>query len=279
MLNSSSLHVRNENGSNVLSKQDVQMLAQFLDDATCRAQEVERLALQFPGLHLTVEQGYEIQKEGTQLRLGRGEKLLGYKMGLTSEAKRKQMNLDSPVYGPLTDQMRILDSATFSLQGSIHPKIEPEIAFRTKIDLSGKIDLEEALQAIDLVYPALEILDSRYKDFKYFSLPEVIADNCSSSYFILAQNGVNPQGLDLAQLQMKFMIDGNLMHQAVSREISGNPVLSLVQLCEMLGAHGRILPAGSIVLAGAATQAVTLQKGMKIQIEVESLGSASVVVV
>src|SRR5207237_1341689 len=78
-----------------------------------------------------------VQERGIQLRLARGEKIVGYKMGLTSEAKRLQMNLGAPIYGVLTDTMRA--DETLRVAEGVHPKIEPEIAFVTARELRGKI--------------------------------------------------------------------------------------------------------------------------------------------
>ena len=106
---------------------------------------------------------YSIQEEGIRMREKSGEKIIGLKMGLTSEGKRKQMNLDSPLYGVLTDRMQVQNEGVYRLEGSIHPKIEPEIAFMIKSDLKGKVSREEVLQATEAICPCLEILDSRYE--------------------------------------------------------------------------------------------------------------------
>jgi 2-oxo-3-hexenedioate decarboxylase len=130
------------------------------------------------------------------------------KMGLTSEAKRKQMNLDSPVYGVLTDRMQVPAGGVFRLRGFIHPKIEPEIAFRTSRELRGKISREEALDACSSAMAAMEILDSRYVDFKYFSLPDVVADNSSSCMFVLGTAERPPRELDLLHLGRPGAVGG-----------------------------------------------------------------------
>jgi 2-oxo-3-hexenedioate decarboxylase len=256
---------------------EIGKLAGLLDHATLRAYEVERLTLAHPDLN--VSDAYQIQRAGIQLRTARGEKVLGFKMGLTSQAKRQQMNLDTSIFGVLTDRMQVADEGTFSLEGTIHPKIEPEIAFVTCQELKGKPSFAEVLEAIDYACPALEILDSRFKDFKYFSLPDVIADNCSSSYFILGRSRVRITQADLAALEMILKVDGQVVQKALSKEISGNPVYSVLQLCELLNQEGLSLPAGSIVLAGAATQAVTLRAGSQVELTVEQLDSVSVKIV
>ncbi len=244
-------------------------LAKHLDDAMREGREVERLTVAYPNLNLG--DAYLIEDEGVRLREARGERVIGLKMGLTSRAKREQMSLNAAIYGVLTDEMRV--AGTFSLKGAIHPKIEPELAFRVAAPLSGKIDRAEALRAVDLVYPALEILDSRFVGFKYFSLPDVVADNCSSSRFVLGEGVAPPSDPDaLAHLELRMEAEGAPVQAALASEVSGNPLQSIVELCQILAERGRALPAGSIVLAGAATQAVPLAKDMTVKLGIEHLG-------
>ncbi len=253
--------------------------AQYLDRAMQEGREVERITATYP--ELTLEDAYLIQDEGISLRQARGETLTGFKVGLTSRAKREQMKLFSPIYGVLTDRMQTPASGTLSLQGSIHPKIEPEIAFRVGRELKGSISLEQAWDACTAIFPALEILDSRFVGFKYFSLPDVVADNSSSSRFHLGpavdKSELSPQAL--AELKIDMTVDGQTVQTALSSEISGNPLQSIVQLCELLALRGLSLPAGSIVLAGAATLAVPLIAGQKVAIKIERLGETTVSVV
>ncbi len=258
--------------------------ASTLDNAMLEAREMERLTLRFPDLSL--DDAYLIQDEGIKLRSIRGEKQIGLKMGLTSEAKRKQMNLGSPIYGVLTDRMQIQEGSTFLLEGKIHPKIEPEIAFIIGRDLRGKVTREEALAACSGVAAAMEILDSRYIGFNYFSLPDVVADNSSSAFFVLGKihnftgdetdSKFDLSKIDLGKLEMSMEVNGEVVQRATSDAISGDPVMSIVLLSELLESRGLTLPAGSIVLAGAATQAVKMEPGMEIRLSVTSLGSVSV---
>src|SRR5690606_38592007 len=185
-------------------------------------------------------------------------------------------NLNSPLYGSLTTRMQLPNQGKFALAGSIHPKIEPEIAFWIAYDLEAPLDREEVLRACGGVAACMEILDSRYDQFKYFSMEDVIADNSSSSHFVVGEWKRDPSELDLRNLNMKMTVNGDLAQQGNSKDISGDPVVSVIQLCQMLASRGHVLKAGSIVLAGAATAAVELKPGMKIQLEVESLAPVNV---
>jgi 2-oxo-3-hexenedioate decarboxylase len=255
----------------------IETAARTLDDALLEKREVVRLTEAWP--ELSLPDAYRIQDAGIALRVGRGENPIGLKMGLTSRAKREQMNLGSPIYGVLTDRMQIRDGGTFRVPGGIHPKIEPEIAFITNRELRGKIDADEAWAACSGVCAAMEILDSRYVGFKYFSLPDVVADNCSSFMFVLSSRMHDPRTLpreELAGLSLEMRVDGKTVQSALASEISGDPIRSLVQLAELMGERGLSVPAGSIVLAGAATQAVKLAPGMRVELDVPRLGSVRI---
>jgi 2-oxo-3-hexenedioate decarboxylase len=132
------------------------------------------------------------------------------------------------------------------------------------------------LAACTSVGPALEILDSRYRDFKYFSLPDVVADNASSSHVVLPERWVEVEGRNLASVELVMSIDGTPRQRATGAAISGDPVVSVVQLCALLAARGRSLAAGSVVLAGAATVAEPLAAGMEVTLTAGWLGSVSV---
>ena len=244
---------------------DVDRLAKELDEALLGRREIAPLGKAHGDFDL--EMAYRIQERGIALRLVRGEKIVGYKMGLTSAAKRAQMSLGLPIYGVLTDAMRV--EGSLRVGDGVHPKVEPEIAFVTGRQLSGHLSRSEAFAALQGVAPALEILDSRFTGFKYFSLPDVVADNCSSWKFVL---GPVREPRDTGGLAMRMRVDGRLAQEADSNAISGHPLESLVQLVELLP---HPLPAGSIVLAGAATVAEALRPGMEIALEVEGLGSVS----
>ena len=245
---------------------DLDLLARTLDEALTGRREIAPLVQTFGAFDL--QAAYGVQDRGIALRQERGEKIVGYKMGLTSAAKRKQMSLEEPIYGVLTDAMRVQGS--LRVADGVHPKIEPEIAFVTARELQGRITRDQAFAALASAMPALEILDSRFTGFKYFSLPDVVADNCSSWRFALGEP-VAPR--DTGGLRMRMSVNGRVVQETDSNAISGHPLDSLVQLVAMLP---RPLPAGSIVLAGAATVAEKLEPGMVVTLDVEALGSMSV---
>ena len=120
------------------------------------------------------------------------------------------MDLDAPLYGELTDKMHIPNGGVFKMQGQIHPKIEPEVAFFIERELSGVVTRDQVLAACSGVCASLEILDSRYTQFKYFSMEDVISDNSSSSHFILGDKIENFNEIDLKDLDIKMLVNGQV---------------------------------------------------------------------
>jgi 2-oxo-3-hexenedioate decarboxylase len=222
------------------------------------------------------DDAYSIQEAGIAMREQAGEKVIGLKMGLTSKEKRDQMNLDAPLYGVLTDKMQVENTGTYILKGSIHPKIEPEIAFHIKSELKGEVTREEVLAATDSVCAALEILDSRYEGFKYFSMEDVISDNSSSSHYILGPSTNDFKQLKLEDLQMDMLINGEVVKSGNSKAISDDPVISIIQLAQLLAKRGQSIPAGCFVLSGAATTAVNLEARMNVELKVAGLPAMNV---
>jgi 2-oxo-3-hexenedioate decarboxylase len=159
--------------------QDIKALAQRVDDAAHYAKEIPQLSEP-----ITLAEAYAIQKQSVGRRFARGERQVGIKMGFTSREKMIQMGVHDMIWGRLTDRMIVEDGGTTSFRTYVHPRIEPEIAFLLKRELVGTITPLQALSAVEAVAPAVELIDSRYQAFK-FSLTDVVADNSSSSGFVV----------------------------------------------------------------------------------------------
>lgn len=243
--------------------------AKMLHVARNTARPIEQLTAS--GAKITRAEAYDIQEKGISLRELDGEKVVGLKMGLTSEAKRKQMNLDAPLYGVLTDKMEIKNNGEYSLQGKIHPKAEPEVAFMFTKELDSSMSYEDIFSSIKWAAPAIEILDSRYKQFKYFSMEDVISDNSSSSYFIIGNPFPVTSKSNYFDKTLKFFVNGEVAHEGNSNAISDDPLNSILELVKLMEVRGKKVPADVVILAGAATAAVALEPGMTVSLEVEGM--------
>jgi len=157
------------------------------------------------------------------------------------------------------------------LKRYIHPRVEPELAFLLGAPLAGIVTPLQARAALEAVAPALEIIDSRYENFK-FSLSDVIADNASSAGVVIGPWAA--QDVDLGNLGMVMSFNGEVAQAGSSAAILGHPLRALITAARLIGERGGRLEAGDIVLAGAATSAEPLRVGLHVRLEVQMLGAA-----
>lgn len=247
---------------------NTEQLAQILDNAALNAEPVEQLSLTET---FDIDTAYAIQEQLLVCRYERGEKFVGLKMGFTSEAKMKQMGVNDLIWGRLTDKMLIENGGQLNLSEFCHPRVEPEICFLVKKDIDKELTLEEAPEYIDAVAPALEVIDSRYKNFK-FSLEDVVADNCSSSAFVVGE--WHDAVADLSNLKMELIVNHKVVEADTSAAILGNPWKSVCHASRLAAKYGQEFPAGSYLMAGAATGAVFLNQGDLVKARVRLIGEA-----
>jgi 2-oxo-3-hexenedioate decarboxylase len=252
-----------------LSSDEIDELAARLDRATETATAIPQLTRE---KEFGVADAYQIQRAGIALRKLRGDELVGMKMGLTSRAKAQQMGVHEPIYGHLTQRMILEDGGTVSRKSHVHPRVEPEVAYLLARDLEGPVSPAQALAAVDACCCALELIDSRYQDFK-FTLPDVVADNGSSSRFVLGALR-KPRDFDCGNLGMVMERNGAVAEIGSSAAIYDHPARSLAALANQLALVGEKLREGMIVMTGGATAAIALQPGDHVRVRVDGLGSA-----
>ena len=244
-------------------------MAEKLDDAAIGQRPIAQLSIDTA---LSVADAYRVQNLLVKRRLARGEKRVGVKLGFTSRAKMIQMGVHDLIWGQLTDAMLVGDGGHLALEEFIHPRAEPEIAFLIGERLTGELSEQTALAAVRSVAPALEIIDSRYSDFK-FNLADVIADNCSSAALVVG--AWQPLPGDIDNLDVLLEIDGQPAQSGSTADILGHPVRALVAAARLVAQAGLELEPGWVVMAGAATAAETLRPGMRVRATVGGIGGAT----
>ncbi|WP_284746856.1 2-keto-4-pentenoate hydratase [Amycolatopsis sp. RTGN1] len=227
------------------------------------------LSEDWPGLD--VDTAYAIQDEALRLRRARGETLIGLKLGLTSRAKQQRMGIDSPLLAWLTDAMVL--PAGVPVPSLIHPRAEPELVFVLGSRLAGPgVTAATALAAVDRVYGGIEVIDSRYADYR-FTLPDAVADNGSSAYFSVGPVGLPPSSLDLSLEAALLEVDGQIVDTATGAAVQGHPAEALALAANALGARGLALEPGWLVLTGGMTDAVPVRPGSRVAAHFSHLGS------
>jgi len=250
---------------------DIKALAQRVDDAARYAKEIPQLTEQ-----ITLADAYAIQKESLARRYSRGEQQVGIKMGFTSREKMVQMGVHDMIWGRLTDRMIVEDGGTTSYKTYVHPRIEPEIAFLLKRELVGTVTPLQALSAVEAVAPAVELIDSRYQAFK-FSLTDVVADNSSSSGFVVGP--WHSPDVDFSNLGIVVSFNGSPVLVGSTAAILGHPLRSLVAAARFAAEADEPLKPGWLVMAGGASHAEALKPGLYVECEVQNLGRCSFSVV
>ncbi|WP_131741313.1 2-keto-4-pentenoate hydratase [Actinomadura roseirufa] len=243
---------------------DVRALAATLDEAARDVRAIPPLTGAAP---FDVPTAYAVQRAVIERRRLRGERLAGVKMGFTSRAKMVQMGVDDVIWGLLTDAM--LAGPSVDLSELIHPRIEPEIAYLIGREVRSVAEAESAVAGVAVGF---EVLDSRFRDFR-FTLPDVIADNASAARFGF---GAWHPPRDLSNAGLLLEIDGRPVQTGSSAAILGDPARSLRAAARLALGAGITLEPGWVVLAGAATAAVPLPKDAHVRVTGAGLGSVEV---
>ena len=256
-----------------LSSKTLDQLARHLHACQREARDTPKITDDHP--EMDFDDAYAIQDRILAAKLKGGARIAGYKAGLTSHAKMKQMGVIDPVFGFLVDEFIVPDGGEVKVSELIHPKVEPEICFVTRTELSGPgCSIAHVLAASDIVLPGIEVIDSRYRDFK-FDLKSVVADNTSASRFVAGGHAVDARSVDLRTTGLVLEKNGVPVAFGAGAAVLGHPAAAVAMLVNHLGRRGKTLPAGSFILSGGATEAVAVQAGDHVCLRMQGMGSVS----
>lgn len=244
--------------------------AEKVAQAQANKKAIEKITVSRPSM--TVEEAYEIQKISIEQTLSSENHFIGWKMGLTSIAKQIQVGVNEPIYGRLTSKMN-LQKNEITATDFIHPRVEAEVAFVFKKELKGaNLTPLEVWPAIENVFLALEVIDSRYENFS-FTLPDVIADNASSSKILLSAQAFSPYEKNWADVKVKMYQNGEEKLEGTGAAVLSHPIYSVIELLNMLAKEGRGILPGQLVLTGGITDAIHVEAGDEIVATYGDLGS------
>ena len=256
-----------------LNASTLDQLADLLENCQLQAKDTLKITDTHPNMDW--DDAYAIQDRILARKLARGARVVGYKAGLTSHAKMKQMGVTDPVFGFLVDEFVVPEGAEIKVSDLIHPKVEPEICFITRTELKGPgCHIGAVLAASDVVLPGIEVIDSRYRDFK-FDLKSVVADNTSAARFVVGGQPMRPQDVDLRTVGLVLEKNGEPVALGAGAAVLGHPAAAIAMLANHLGRRGQEIPAGSLILSGGATEAVAVAAGDSVSLRVQGMGSVS----
>jgi 2-keto-4-pentenoate hydratase len=250
----------------------VTKLARELYAAERAATSVPPLSERHPGL--TATDAYAIQEGYADLRRARGARLVGRKIGATSQAIQDLFGIDTPDYGHIFEDMCIEDGGAVRREALIQPMVEPELAFVLDRELRGPgVTRTDVLAAIQSVVPCLEVIDSRIDDWR-IAFVDTVADNGSSARCVFGDER-EADSLDLAAVEGELYRNGELVARATGDAVLGHPADAVAWLANALGTYSRSLREGDYVLSGSFTTAVPAQAGDSFEASFSGFGPVS----
>lgn len=222
---------------------------------------------------IDVVDAYEIQLINIRQRVADGARVVGHKVGLSSEAMQKMMGVDEPDYGHLLDEMQVFENTPVKTAGYLYPRVEVEVGFVLAEDLPGAECTEaDVLAATEAFAPAIELIDTRITDWQ-IKLGDTIADNASSAGWVLGEARVPTDGIDITSIDAVLTRGGEVVAKGRSDAVLGNPVTAVAWLARKVESFGVRLRAGDIVLPGSCTRAIDARPGDEFVADFAGLGS------
>jgi 2-keto-4-pentenoate hydratase len=192
----------------------------------------------------------------------------------TSSAVQKQLGVDQPDFGVLFDDMDVSADDPVPMGGLLQPRVEAEVAFLLRADLTGDFTPADVAAAVEVMAPALEIVDSRIAGWD-ISIADTIADNASSALFVLGDQRVGLDALRPVDIQMEMSVDGAVVSKGSGAACLGDPLAALAWLAAAARDHGEPLREGQVVLSGALGPMVPVTPGMQVTATLSGLGTVS----
>ncbi|MBJ7337677.1 2-keto-4-pentenoate hydratase [Mycolicibacterium sp.] len=220
-----------------------------------------------------VVDAYEIQLINIRARVADGARVIGHKVGLSSEAMQKMMGVDEPDYGHLLADMEVFEDKPVEAGRFLYPRVEVEVGFILADDLPGEGCTEDDVLAATAAFaPSIELIDTRITDWK-IKLCDTIADNASSAGWVLGKERVSPKDIDIRAIPAVLRCNGEVVAEGRSDAVLGNPVTAVAWLARKVDQFGVRLRAGDIVLPGSCTRAIDARPGDDFVADFDGLGS------
>ena len=224
---------------------------------------------------MTAEDAYGVQQAIVRARMAGGETIIGWKVGLTSEAMRKQLGVDSPDYGALLTG-HVLGDGSVAHDALIAPRAEAEIAFLLHSPLSGPgVTTADVIAATEHVAAAIEVIDSRVEGWR-IKLPDTIADMASCARIVVSDRRIPIADVDPASIRVRISKNGEQVSDGIGAAVLGDPAAAVAWVANTLAPLGVTLGAGDIIMPGAMHASVPVAAGDEIVADFDELGPVTV---
>jgi 2-keto-4-pentenoate hydratase len=258
----------------VLTADQRELAAKALWEAERTREPIGPLTIDHPGID--VVDAYQIQLINIRRRLAAGRLVRGHKVGLSSKAMQEMMGVDEPDYGHLLDDMFVFEDQEVDTAQLCQPRVEVEVGFILGAALPAPgCNVADVLRATDYVVPALEIIDSRIRDWK-ITLCDTIADNASSCRVVLGGRATRIDQVDLRTVGATLRRNGTVIATGSSAAVLGNPVTAVAWLANKVHDFGVTLDAGHVILPGSCTRAYDVAPGDNLRADFDTLGGVSI---
>ena len=222
-----------------------------------------------------LDAAYAVQSLVNQRAVRDGARVVGRKIGLTSEAVQNQLGVERPDFGVLFSHMARENGSTIDYDDLLQPRIEAEIAFVLADDLAeGELDAAQVKAAIAYACPALEICDSRIAGWN-IAFADTVADNASSGLYVLGPTRLSMADFAPVEATMSMTADGVVISEGSGRACLGDPLNALSWLARTARHFGAPLQAGQLVLSGALGPLVPVEPGQTLRAEIGGLGDVT----
>lgn len=220
-----------------------------------------------------VDAAYAVQQHNVLLSVESGRRIAGRKIGLTAKVVQAQLGVDQPDFGVLFADMSVNDDEPVELARLISPRAEAEIAFVLETDLTHAVSTAaDVMRATAFVVPAIEIVDSRVKDWD-ITIADTVADNASSARYVLGTTPKLLRDVDVRGVTMSMLLGDDEVSAGGGAACLGNPVNAVVWLANALSSRGDPLRAGDVVLSGALGPMAKVTASGRYEATIVGLGS------
>jgi 2-oxo-hept-3-ene-1,7-dioate hydratase len=262
-----------------LSTAEIQAFSEKLYQAELDRTPIDPLSM--TNTNFGLDDAYAIQKCTVERKLAQGRRLVGYKIGYTSRAMQKALNINEPDFGVLLDNMMFDDGAEIEVSQFIDPRIEVELAFVLKDRLEGEnISIFDVLNATDYVIPALEIIAARshrlHPETGYTrKVIDTVSDNAGNAGVIMGGRPIKPLDMDLRWCGGILYLNGMIEETGLAAAVLNHPANGICWIAKRFAPHGIALEPGQVLLAGSFTAPVAVNAGDTIHADYGPLGGIS----
>jgi 2-keto-4-pentenoate hydratase len=257
-----------------MDKKSISRAAALLWDTLKSNSQIDTLPANCRPQNIT--DGYLIQD---QLEKISGLSVTGYKVGATNARVQNGFGIDSPFYGRLYNKFIYKEPASIP-RGIINSyAIEPEFDFIISKDMPPRevpYTKTEIVESIESVHPAIEIPDSRYKDWFKVKAPDLIADNAISGVLVLGPAEPKLRTKDLSDQTVEVLVNGDTAGHGIGSNVLGGPWNVLTWLINNLNSKGVTVNSGSLITTGSASDVIYCKPGDKVECNFGELGTISV---